>query len=966
MGTRSLLILSLCLMLTSVSFAQVVLSEAVADNGTTGFKAPDGSAYDWIELHNTGASAVDLKDFYLTDLDGAPQKWKFLRSFIIPADGFRIIFASDRNRLIDGEEHTNFKLNSSAGEYLALIDTDGSTVLSEYAPKFPDLGQLISYGRVSGSATLSVLAVATPNAANSGAAPVAEVTNFTASAATIAGGGEVRLTWTTVNADTVELDAALTGTPYFSEIATVALNESINLSPSTNTTFRIRAINAFGSHEAFVEVGVGPEIIGFEAAPTTIATGGGTVLEWRVVGTDVTVAVNGTAAASPAQQLFFSPELAPQAADAVVPVTLTATNANGTTSATIDVTVLGTATPIPPIPELVISEFFWSYNGTLPVEPYQFFEIHNRATEPLDLNGIQLFGNIHSDLSVAAPRVLAADGYALIVSDPGTFAETWPGARPVIGTFTEPLPEGTYSMEGAQALVDAYGREIERVEFMYPLELAGFPDPAYRVDEGAPPTYPDNWAIRPYDDGLGAGTPGEANFSFLDFSVSPRAAAPGEMVTIAWEVSHDVPLTLSHGIGSVSGPAGSTQFTIPYDATELQFTLTAQTTFDTVSETQRVILPPTIRYFWSTKDSIVRGEEITMNYNVERGHYSTSSRIDPEIGPSSSPVTFRPLLGGFPKRSLWRYIPNGNGQGPEWRDVDFDHNSWNYGLGVFGYGNDVETTKLERGDYITAYFRKEFHLDEVDQVESLVLDLLIDDGAEIYLNGTEVLRELLPEGVIDFDTQPTGVSPNDGRIHRPFEIDVTPLVEGINIIAAGAHNNARFAADFGFDLGLQSVKRVPPDGRRNYTLTASNEAGTTTAQLTILFDVAPVGLVDWQVTRGLVGDPTSTDSDADTIIDVIEFATGSDPSVASPPPVSVELDEHGHLVVQFSRDLATNDIKLEAQTSTDLKNWYPMRDDFVFGGSVAPADSTLAATTYRSYAPVTQQRYVRLVASISP
>ena len=252
MVARSALVLCLSLLHLGSSSADVVLSEVVAENGATGFKAPDGSAYDWIELHNNGAAAVDLNGYYLTDLAGF-AKWQFPRSYVIPAGGFRIVFASDRNNLIDGEEHTNFKLNSSAGEYLALLDPDATTVISEYAPQFPELEPLVSFGRVSGSNSLGLLAAATPGAANVGAAPVVDITSFTASAATIAGGESVTLTWETTNADTAELSSAELGSPYYSTIATVPVNDSITLNPSEDTTYRIRASNAFGSREAFVE-----------------------------------------------------------------------------------------------------------------------------------------------------------------------------------------------------------------------------------------------------------------------------------------------------------------------------------------------------------------------------------------------------------------------------------------------------------------------------------------------------------------------------------------------------------------------------------------------------------------------------------------------------------------------------------------------------------------------------------------
>ena len=57
-----------------------------------------------------------------------------------------LVFASDKERDNPNSElHTNFKL-SSGGEYLALIEADGSMVASEYAPEYPQQFEDISFG----------------------------------------------------------------------------------------------------------------------------------------------------------------------------------------------------------------------------------------------------------------------------------------------------------------------------------------------------------------------------------------------------------------------------------------------------------------------------------------------------------------------------------------------------------------------------------------------------------------------------------------------------------------------------------------------------------------------------------------------------------------------------------------------------------------------------------------------------
>ncbi|NLF33271.1 MAG: lamin tail domain-containing protein, partial [Planctomycetes bacterium] len=105
----------------------------------------DGDYSDWIEIHNPAASAVNMNGWYLTDEDDNLDKWRF-PSVTIPAGGYLVVYASDKDRAVAGSElHTNFKL-SGDGEYLALIRPDGITVAHEFAPAFPRQQEDVSYG----------------------------------------------------------------------------------------------------------------------------------------------------------------------------------------------------------------------------------------------------------------------------------------------------------------------------------------------------------------------------------------------------------------------------------------------------------------------------------------------------------------------------------------------------------------------------------------------------------------------------------------------------------------------------------------------------------------------------------------------------------------------------------------------------------------------------------------------------
>jgi hypothetical protein len=119
-----------------------VISEFSALNQS--HRDADGEASDWIEIHNKGTAAVNLEGWHLTDNASQPGRWTF-PSVPLEAGQYLLVFASNKNRRVPGQElHTDFRL-SGDGEYLALTRPDLS-VATEFAPVYPAQGPDISYG----------------------------------------------------------------------------------------------------------------------------------------------------------------------------------------------------------------------------------------------------------------------------------------------------------------------------------------------------------------------------------------------------------------------------------------------------------------------------------------------------------------------------------------------------------------------------------------------------------------------------------------------------------------------------------------------------------------------------------------------------------------------------------------------------------------------------------------------------
>ena len=80
--------------------ANIAINEIMALN-VTGLTDEDGDHSDWIELSNSSASPQSLNGYFLTDDATNLNKWQF-PNVSVPANGYLLVFASDKNRAIAG------------------------------------------------------------------------------------------------------------------------------------------------------------------------------------------------------------------------------------------------------------------------------------------------------------------------------------------------------------------------------------------------------------------------------------------------------------------------------------------------------------------------------------------------------------------------------------------------------------------------------------------------------------------------------------------------------------------------------------------------------------------------------------------------------------------------------------------------------------------------------------------------
>jgi hypothetical protein len=181
---------------TAVATGGPVISEFVAANSGS-YEDEDLETPDWIEIMNGSAAPVAMSGWSLTTDPTHQDTWP-LPAVSIPANGYRIVFASGKNRsptTAAGQWHTHFTLQRDSG-YLALLRPDNS-VASEftYGLQYAD----IAYGEIGSARVRGYLEMPTPGVKNVslvGDGPPAEEVVFSRSGGLLAQGETITLSIT--------------------------------------------------------------------------------------------------------------------------------------------------------------------------------------------------------------------------------------------------------------------------------------------------------------------------------------------------------------------------------------------------------------------------------------------------------------------------------------------------------------------------------------------------------------------------------------------------------------------------------------------------------------------------------------------------------------------------------------------------------------------------------------------------
>jgi len=213
---------------------------------------------------------------------------------------------------------------------------------------------------------------------------------------------------------------------------------------------------------------------------------------------------------------------------------------------------------------------------------------------------------------------------------------------------------------------------------------------------------------------------------------------------------------------------------------------------------------PAFDRFWGVRDLATDGRVL-----VVAGDFTSVAGVPAQgftIFPAAPPPAPPPV--SLPANATWRYLDSGVLE-PGWSDPTFDDTTWAQGPAQLGYGDGDEATVISYGPnanqkYVTSWFRTSFLATAVPA--TLTLDLVADDGAVVYLNGVEVLRDNVgPGDDVAALRAASGRSGTAENAVRSFVLPPELVTAGINTIAVSVHQDLPTSSDLSFSAALRST-----------------------------------------------------------------------------------------------------------------------------------------------------------------
>ncbi|GJQ60610.1 MAG: hypothetical protein D8M57_13710 [Candidatus Scalindua sp. AMX11] len=141
----------------------------------------------------------------------------------------------------------------------------------------------------------------------------------------------------------------------------------------------------------------------------------------------------------------------------------------------------------------------------------------------------------------------------------------------------------------------------------------------------------------------------------------------------------------------------------------------------------------------------------------------------------------------------WKLFKGDKNPRSKWNHIGFDDKKWLRGKSGFGYGNSKSKFKLNdmKNRYDNVYVRREFTVEDLDNIEKIILRIDSDGAFIAYLNGIEIIR-------------------NKVRMNEDLDISgfTHELLPGTNVLSIRGFNDKIDSRDFTFIPQLKFIKKI--------------------------------------------------------------------------------------------------------------------------------------------------------------
>ncbi|MHB0755468.1 CotH kinase family protein [Polaribacter sp. M15] len=165
------------------------------------------------------------------------------------------------------------------------------------------------------------------------------------------------------------------------------------------------------------------------------------------------------------------------------------------------------------------------------------------------------------------------------------------------------------------------------------------------------------------------------------------------------------------------------------------------------------------------------------------------------------------------KGDSFKYILPTSEPNTNWKNLNFNDTNWAQGISGFGYADGDDNTIIPSGTK-SIYLRKNFTIDDVDNIASLILDIDYDDAFVAYINGQEVARANINGVPPTFNANT--IQDHEAKMYtggKPDRFSISNfknfLNDGENILSIQGHNVSANSSDFTIIPFLSAIFKTP-------------------------------------------------------------------------------------------------------------------------------------------------------------